>query len=136
MPIVVQIAQRLRFHPADFIVWRRLEQRIHQELRVLQKGQSGAAHKIHLRGVCVQRDQQALSLKQSQNKDTLIAKPKRFHVTITTTAKVRARIMHGLQETLSAKLLKWEQVDQNLPPPAQQQTIDRAGVFQSFEGRT
>ncbi len=43
-----QIAQGLRFHPADFVVRRWLEQRIHQELRVFQKGQPGAAHKIHL----------------------------------------------------------------------------------------
>jgi len=135
MSIVVEVAQRLRLHAADFIVWRRLEQRIHQELRVFQKGQSGAAHKIHLRGMRVQYDQQALALKQGQNKDTLIAKPKSFHVTVTATAKVRARIMQGLKETLSAKLLKGQQVDQNLPPPAQQQTIDRASMLQSFEGR-
>lgn len=135
MPIIVEVAQRLRFHPADFIVWRRLEQRIHQELRVFQKSQSGAAQKIHLRSMRVQGDEEAFPLKQGQNKDTLIAKPKRFHVTVTTAAKVRARIMQGLQETLGAKLLEWEQVDQNLPPPAQQQTIDRTGVFQSFKGR-
>ena len=43
--------------------------------------------------------------------------------------------MQRLQETLRTKFFKGEQVDQNLPPPAQQQAVDRTGMFQAFKSR-
>ncbi len=85
--------------------------------------------------MCVKRDEQAFPLEQGQHKNALKTEPKRFHVAVATAAEMGACVMQGLQETLGAKFLKGEKVDQNLSAPTEQQSIDRTGMFQAFESR-
>lgn len=127
------LRERLRVITARVL---RIEHGIDEQLCVIEEGGGGAAQKINLGSLRVQDEQGGLAMKQGKREHALEAKPERFHLTIPAAGKMAARIEQHMKGSLRTEVLIRQQIDEDLPPPAEQQAIDGARVLQTLQRRT
>ena len=112
-----------------------IEQRIDEQLRIVEEGARRFGEEIDLRRMGVKDQERAFATKQGQSKYALIGEPKTPNIAVAR-GIVTAGIEEYLKDTLGAEFLIRQQIDQNLPAPAKQDAVDRAAMFQALKSRT
>lgn len=109
------------------------EDGIKKELAILKECLSSTLEEVGLIGACVQDDETAIMFKTNEYMADIIAEPKGTHLAVATTGEMISSVMNVLKQTVRTELFIRKEIQQDLPTPAEDNSINSTGVLKPFQ---